>query len=586
MDLNGGLSRRGLLRAMLSNAFLAGGGAFISLLEAARDQAPSSESLGYAFVEVAGSAGLNFRNTYGGERSKRYILEANGCGAAFFDYDHDGWLDVFLLNGSRLEGFPPGQEPTNHLLRNNRDGTFTDVTRRAGLGRSGWAQGVCVGDYDNDGRDDLFVTYWGQNVLYHNNGDGTFTDVTAQAGLLSPRTRWSTGCAFVDYDRDGRLDLFVSHYLVFDPKTAPDPGTNPYCQFRGLAVNCGPKGLEGEVNSLYHNNGDGTFTEVSQQAGITQPSGYYGLGVLTGDFDNDGWPDIYVANDVTPSILFRNNHDGTFTDIAVLAGCAYDENGRVTSGMGVAAGDYNCDGLLDILRTNFSGEAPTLYRNNGNAVFTDVTSEAGVGMHDQYVGWGCGFIDPDNDGWLDIFYCNGHVYPELQSADVELKFLEPRVLYRNLGNGRFADVSSRAGPGVTVFSRDMGCAFGDFDNDGDVDILINRMNDTPSLLRCDRVNHNHWIKIKLIGTKSNRNAIGARLTCVTSHHSQIDEVRSGGSFLSQSDLRVHFGLGPAEVVDALEVRWPSGRMDTFHNLPVDKIFEIEEGTVSPRVKTS
>ena len=577
MHRNGGLSRRSLLRSFLSSALLVTPETSVPCLGLARDNLTSPDSPGYTFVDVAEKAGLNIRNYYGGEKKKRYILEANGCGVAFFDYDNDGWLDIFLLTGSRFEGFPEGQEPTNHLLRNNRDGTFTDVTARAGLVRHGWAQGVCIGDYDNDGHDDLFVTYWGQNVLYHNNGDGTFTDVTAQAGLLSPRTRWSTGCAFVDYDRDGHLDLFVSNYLVFDPKTAPDPGTNPYCQYRGLAVNCGPKGMQGEVNTLYHNNGNGTFTDVSQVSGISEPSGYYGLGVLTGDFDNDGWPDIYVANDVTPSILYHNNHDGTFADIAVLSGCAYDENGRAMSGMGVAAGDYNCDGLLDIFRTNFSGETPTLYKNIGHSIFNDVTFEAGLGRHDRFVGWGCGFFDPDNDGWLDIFYCNGHVYPELESAGVEVRFLEPRVLYRNLGNGRFEDVSSRAGGCINVLSRNMGCAFGDFDNDGDVDILINKMNDCPSLLRCDRENRNHWIKVKLVGTRSNRSGIGSRLTCVTAGHSQIDEVRSGGSFISQNDLRVHFGLGTAEKVDSLEVRWPSGQVDIFRELAVDRIIQIEEG---------
>ena len=581
-DLELGLNRRSFLRSLLSSALLVCPETLLSRIGLAHRLASSPEALGYAFVDVAEKAGLGVRNYYGGEKTKRYILEANGCGVAFFDYDEDGWLDIFLLNGSRFEGFSPGQEPTNHLLHNNRDGTFTDVTARAGLVRHGWAQGVCVGDYDNDGHDDLFVTYWGQNVLYHNNGDGTFTDVSAQAGLLSPRRRWSTGCAFVDYDRDGHLDLFVSNYLVFDPKTAPDPGTNPYCQYRGLAVNCGPKGMQGEVNALYHNNGDGTFTDVSEKSGITQPSGYYGLGVLTADFDNDGWPDIFVADDVTPSILYHNNHDGTFTDTAVLAGCAFDENGRAMSGMGVAAGDYDCDGLLDILRTNFSGETPSLYKNNGNSTFNDVTYEAGIGKYDRYVGWGCGFFDPDNDGWLDIFYCNGHVYPELESADVEVKFFQPRVLYRNLHNGRFEDVSARAGECLTVLSRNMGCAFGDFDNDGDVDILINKMNDIPSLLRCDRTNQNHWIKVHLRGTKSNRTGIGARLKCVTGNRAQIDEVRSGGSFISQSDLRVHFGVGSAEKVDSLEVRWPSGQIDTFRNLAVDTIIQIEEGSTTPR----
>ncbi len=540
-------------------------------------EASTPRRLDYSFSDVAQTGGLNIRNYYGGEKTKKFIIEANGCGVAFFDYDNDGWLDIFLLNGSRLEGFAPGGEPTNHLLHNNRDGTFTDVTEKTGLLRHGWGQGVCVGDYDNDGLNDLFLTYWGNNVLYHNNGDGTFTDVSSQAGVVGAWPRWGTGCAFVDYDRDGHLDLFVSNYVIFDPKTAPDPGSNPYCVYRGVAVNCGPRGLQGEANILYHNNGDGTFTDVSEKAGIARLTGCFGLGVLVADFDNDGWPDIYVANDATPSILFRNNHNGTFTDNAVMGGCAYDENGRVTSGMGVAAGDYDSNGWIDIFKTNFSGETPNLYHNNGDGSFTDATSQAGVGKYNLFVGWGCGFFDPDNDGWPDIFYCNGHVYPELESAHLDVKFKEPRVLYRNLGNGRFEDVSAQVGGCITTPSRDMGCAFGDFDNDGDVDVIINRMNDYPSLLRCDRNNENHWIKIRTLGVRSNRTGIGTRLRCVSGSHVQIDEVRSGGSYLSQNDLRVHFGLGKAGTVDLLEIRWPSGMVEKFQNIHADQLIDITEG---------
>jgi hypothetical protein len=540
--------------------------------------ASSSQSgLGYTFSDVAHAAGLNFRNFYGGVNSKKYIIEANGCGVAFFDYDNDGWLDVFLLNGSRLEGFPPGEQPSNRLFRNNRNGTFNDVTEKANLVRHGWGQGVCVGDYDNDGFQDLFVTYWGHNVLYHNNGDGTFTDASREAGVTGERPRWGTGCAFVDYDRDGKLDLFVSNYLAFNLKTAPDPGTNPYCIYRSLAVNCGPRGLQGETNLLYHNNGDGTFTDVSEKAKITRPGGYYGLGVLTADFDNDGWPDIYVANDDTPCILYHNNRDGTFTDNGLMAGVAFDANGRVTAGMGVTAGDYDCNGWLDIFRTNFSGETPTLYQNDGDGSFTDATYAAGVGKYNLFVGWGCGFFDPDNDGWADIFYCNGHVYPELAHAHLDVKYREPRVLYQNLRNSRFEDVSSRAGACITTPSTSRGCAFGDFDNDGNVDIVINNMNDDASLLRCDRTNDNHWITILAVGTKSNLSGIGARVRCVTGNHAQMDEVRSGGSYLSQNDLRVHFGLGTARRVDLLEIRWPSGKTDVFRNLAGDRVVEIHEG---------
>jgi enediyne biosynthesis protein E4 len=537
----------------------------------------SSSELGYSFSDVATQAGLSARNYFGGETQKKYILETTGCGVAFFDYDNDGWLDIFVVNGSRLEGFPEGKEPTNHLYHNNRDGTFSDVTERAGLLRHGWGQGVCVGDYDNDGFEDLFVTYWGQNVLYHNNGDGTFKDVTQKAGLASSSRRWGTGCAFLDYDRDGHLDLFVSNYVVFDPKTAPDPGANPYCQYRGLAVNCGPRGLQGESNLLYRNNGDGTFTDVSVKSGVNQPAGYYGLGVLVSDFDNDGWPDIYVATDTTPSILFRNNRDGTFTDIAVLAGCAYDENGKAQSGMGLTAADYDRNGWLDVFKTNFSEETPNLYHNRGKGIFHDVVYSAGIAKNTRLVGWGCGFLDPDNDGWPDLFYCNGHLYPEITRAAMEVQYLQPRMLFRNLGNGRFEDVSAQAGAPIQLPSNGRGCAFGDFDNDGDVDIVINNMNDVPSLLRCDRKNRNHWIKIRPLGTQSNRSGIGARMKCVTGDLVQIDEVRSGGSYLSHNDLRIHFGLGAAEKVDLLEIRWPSGQIDSFRNLTVDRIVVAKEG---------
>jgi enediyne biosynthesis protein E4 len=578
-------SRRSFLRS------LAGGSLILPSIQQLRGSSetlfspdPAQFELGFDFMDVARSVGLNFRNYYGGEKSKRYILEANGCGVAFFDYDNDGWLDILLLNGSRVEGFPAGQQPTNRLLHNNRDGSFTDRTEKAGLIRHGWSQGVCIGDYDNDGYEDLFLTYWGQNVLYHNNGDGTFTDVTAKAGLAGKAPRWGTGCTFLDYDRDGHLDLFVSNYLDFDFKTAMDPGTNPYCFFRGLAVNCGPRGLKPESNLLYHNNGDGTFTDVSESSGITKAGPYYGLTAVAADFDNDGWPDIYVANDVTPSLLYQNNHDGTFTEVGLLAGCAYDVNGKAMSGMGVGIGDYDCDGWFDIFRTNFSEEPPTLYHNNGKAIFSEVTQKAGVARYDRLVGWGCGFADFDNDGWLDLFYCNGATYPELDRAQFEDKYLEPSVLYRNLRDGRFEDVSARAGACVTARSRGMGCAFGDFDNDGNVDILINRMNDYPSLLRCRRKNNNHWISIRAIGTKSNRSAIGARFKCFTGNHVQMDEVRSGGSFISQNDLRIHFGLGTAEKIDRIEVQWPSGHSDVLRHLSVNQSIRLWEGGKYSRVK--
>lgn len=398
--------------------------------------------LAYSLTDVSQKAGLNFKHFCGGNKTKKYILETTGSGVAFIDYDNDGWLDIFLINGSAFESFPAGRAPSNRLFHNNRDGTFTDVSEKAGLIRSGWGQGVCVGDYDNDGYEDIFVTYWGEDVLYHNNGGGTFTDVSKKTGVAGLPGRWSTGCAFVDYDRDGHLDLFVSHYIKFDLHTAPDPGSNPYCMFMGLQVNCGPHGLVGESCSLYHNNGDGTFTEVTEKSGVNRPAGYYGLGVLVADFDNDRWPDIYVANDDTPAILFHNNHDGTFTDTAVIAGCAFDENGRTQSGMGVAAADYDGDGWLDIFKTNFTNQVPNLYHSVGNALFENATGSGGVGRHQNYVGWGCGFFDPDNDGWPDIFYCNGHVYPELER-------IESSLLY-GLGRCLVERRHSRFGLGNTI----------------------------------------------------------------------------------------------------------------------------------------
>ncbi|PYV00884.1 MAG: RNA-binding protein [Acidobacteria bacterium] len=536
--------------------------------------------LGVRFVNIAKAAGLTHKTIFGGEARNTYLLETTGCGAAFFDYDNDGWLDIFCVNGSRLEGFPKGREPVNHLYKNNRNGTFTDVTERAGLAHSGWGQGVCVGDYDNDGFEDLFVTHWGKNVLYHNNGDGTFTDVSEKAGVAGARTRWGTGCAFLDYDRDGRLDLFVANYIDLDLKSAPLPETGP-CLYKGVTVACGPPGLPGGKNILYHNDGDGTFTDVSGKAGITRANGTYGLGVLTADFDNDGWPDIYVANDSQPSALYHNNHDGTFTDIGITAGCAYSQDGKPQAGMGATAGDYDCDGWLDIFKTNFSEDTASLYRNighnTGDTVFDDVTFAAGLGLNTRYLSWGCGFFDLDNDGWPDIFVASGHIYPEIKKLNLDIRYQEPKTVYRNLGNGRFQEVSQELGAAVLEPVSGRGCAFGDFDNDGDIDVLINPVNDYPELLRSDSTTGNHWLKVRTIGTKSNRSGIGARVKCVTGSHQQIDEVRSGGSWASQNDLRVHFGLGKATKADRIEVRWPSGHVDALENIAADQVVYVEEG---------
>ncbi len=548
------------------------------------------QPLDVSFVDVARQSGLNARTIFGGEKKNKYLLETTGCGVAFYDYDNDGWLDIFLVNGWRLEGFPKGQEPACHLFKNNRDGTFTDVTLKAGLARSGWGQGVCIGDYDNDGNDDLFITYFGKNALYHNNGDGTFTDVTGKAGVGGSGNRWNTGCAFVDYDRDGHLDLFVANYIDLDLKTAPLPESGP-CLYKGVMVACGPPGLQGGKNILYHNNGNGTFTDVSESSGITRANGTFGLGVLVADFNNDGWPDIYVANDSTASVLYQNLQNGKFEDVGITAGAALSPDGKPQAGMGVAAGDYDHDGNLDILKTNFAGDTDSLYHNQGGGNFEDVTFAAGLGVNTKFLSWGCGFFDMDNDGWLDILICDGHVYPEVEQLKTEAGYAQRKLLYRNLRNGRFEDVSLKAGPGITTPVAARGCAFGDFDNDGDIDFVVNTVNDYPQLVRCDSIAKNNWIKIRTIGTRSNRSGIGARIRCVSRSAEsakpleQIDEVRSGGSYLSQNDLRVHFGLGKAEKVELIEIRWPSGQVDRMNNVPVNRLLYIKEGSGIVRTTT-
>jgi len=542
----------------------------------------SEPDLGIGFLNVARESGLNAKTIYGSEHKNKYLLETTGCGVAFYDYDNDGWLDIFLVNGTRLEGFPKGEEPISHLFKNNRDGTFTDVTLKAGLAHSGWGQAVCIGDYDNDGFDDLFVTYFGKNVLYHNNGDGTFTNVSERAGVAGAKVRWGSGCAFVDYDRDGRLDLFVANYIDLDLATAPVPESGP-CLYKGIMVACGPPGLNGGKNILYHNNGDGTFSDVSDAAGISGANGTYGLGVLTADFDNDGWPDIYVANDSTASALYQNKKNGKFVDVGLEAGCVLSPDGKPQAGMGVSAADYDLDGNLDIVKTNFAGDTPSLYHNRGNWNFEDTTFTAGLGKHTQYLGWGCGFIDFDNDGWPDILLCNGHVYPEVEQLKTEAGYAQRKLFYRNLRNGRFEDISTQLGLGISDPVAARGCAFGDFDNDGDVDVVVNPVNDYPQLLRCDSKLENNWLKVKTIGTKSNRSGIGARLKCVSRPsdekdiHQQIDEVRSGGSYYSQNDLRVHFGLGNADKVQLLEIRWPSGQIDQLKNISVNQLIFVKEG---------
>jgi hypothetical protein len=536
--------------------------------------------LGFAFTDIAARAGLTAPTVFGGERTNRYLLETTGVGAAAFDYDGDGWIDLFLANGSTLAGFPPGQAPTSHLYRNRRDGTFEDVTRAAGLALTGWGQGACAGDYDNDGDEDLAVPFWGISRLMRNRGDGAFEDATAAAGLDTTRTRWGTSCAFLDYDRDGRLDLFVAHYIDFAIETAPVPESG-LCRYKGLAVACGPPGLSGAKNVLYRNAGDGRFVDASAAAGILAASGTYALGVSTLDFDDDGWTDLYVANDSNPSALYRNNRDGTFTDIAIRAGCAYSQDGRPQAGMGVAVGDYDRDGRVDIFKTNFAGDTSTLYANTGTGLCEDRTYAAGLGRNTRWLGWGTAFVDLDLDGWLDLFLVNGHVYPEVDRVKTEAGYRQPKVVYRNRGDGRFDDVSARLGAPVTVPRASRGAAFADVDNDGDVDVVVTNMHDVPELYRLDRTGSAHWLTLRLRGVASNRSAIGARVRITAGGATQVGEVRGGGSYASQNDLRVHFGLGAATRVDRVDVRWPNGREEVWRDVAADRIVTVIEGS-APR----
>src|SRR2546425_3115210 len=500
------------------------------------------------FEDVAEKAGLTMMNVFGGVDTKKYIIETTGTGVAIFDYDNDGWPDIFIVNGTTLEGFPAGKAPTNHLYRNNHDGTFTDVTVKAGLAATGWGQGVCVGDYDNDGWEDLYVTYYGKNRLYHNQ-HGVFTEVGEKSGTAGTGTAWGTGCSFVDYDRDGLLDLMVANYVDFELATAPVPGERASCVWKGVPVMCGPRGLAGAKNILYHNLGGGRFEDVTTKAHIDQSSGHYAFTVATFDYDEDGWPDLYLACDSTASILYHNNHDGTFTDVAVVAGAAFNDDGREQAGMGSTVGDYDGDGRLDLFKTNFSDDTSTLYRNMGDGTFDDKTFPAGIGLNTQYLGWGVMFADVDNDGWPDLLLVNGHVYPEVDSQHLGSNFKEPKILYHNNGNGTFTDISADAGPGITAVSSARGLAVGDLWNDGRMSAVISNMNALPMLLVNDLRNGNHWIAFRTLGSKSNRDGIGAKITVKAGARTLVDEVRSGSSYISNSDMRVHFGLGSATKVD-------------------------------------
>jgi enediyne biosynthesis protein E4 len=539
--------------------------------------APSTKPGPVHFEDIAPQAGLNAPNVYGGDTHKEFIVETTGNGALIFDYDNDGWPDVFLPNGSTVEGFPKGDAPTGHLYHNNRDGTFSDVTESAGLARAGWGQGGCVGDYDNDGYLDLVLTYWGQNSLYHNNGNGTFTDVSKKAGLNTSRDEWSTGCSFLDYDRDGKIDLFIARYVDFSYHSVPRPGQGQFCQWKGINVMCGPRGLKTAFNALYHNNGDGTFTDVSEKSGITSASGCYGLTSLSADFDHDSWPDIYVACDSTPNLLFHNNGNGTFAEIAKTAGVAFNEDGVMQAGMGVSADDYTHTGYQSIVKTNFSDDTPTLYLNRGNNVFDDVTYSARLGTIKNWLGWGVQFFDFDNAGWPGILIANGHVYPEVDGKGLGTSYREPKVAYYNLRNGTFANITADSGSALSAYHSGRGMALGDLFNDGHEEALVNNMNEKPSLYY-NSAPVGNFISVQLFGVKSNRAGIGAVVTLVQGNDRRDKEMRSGDGFISQNDLRVHFGLAKAKRAEKIVVRWPSGIVDTVADLPANKYYVVREGS--------
>ena len=562
---------------VLSTHFSLAGLFLTTALQTSKEKSPQ-------YVDLATQAGVTAINVFGGVDRKRYLLETTGCGVAWIDYDRDGFVDLFVVNGRRFDSPKDSSAPGSHLFRNQGNGTFADFTREAGVGYSGWGQGVCVADYDNDGYDDLFVTYYGKNRLYRNNHNGTFDERAEKAGVAGTDGRWNTGCAFVDYDRDGKVDLFVANYvdLGLDLSGIPLPGSGQFCQYKGIPLACGPRGLKGAVNYLYHNNGDGTFTDKSEATGIRQTEGHYALGVLALDYNNDSWSDIFVACDSAPSILHRNNQDGTFTDVGFASGTSFNEDGEPQAGMGVAAADYDHDGHFDLLKTNFSDDSPNLYHNNGNGGFSDRVFQAGLGRLRNYLGWGALFFDFDNDGWSDILMVNGHLTPEIDAAKIDTSYGQRKLLYHNLQNGRFEDVSMASGSAFAVLRSSRGAAVADLNNDGKMAVAVNEMNDLPSLLVLQGAMSYHWIGIRTIGTKSNRSGIGARVEIQAGQLKQMDEVRSGGSYLSQSDLRLHFGLGSKKKVERLTVRWPSGAVGQWQYIPADQQIVVEEGGSSWR----
>lgn len=536
------------------------------------------------FRDIAEKAGLLAVNVSGSESQKKYILETTGQGVGIFDYDNDGLMDIFLVNGTTLDG-ANGQEPNSHLYKNLGALHFKDVTADANLTRTGWGQGVCIGDYDNDGRRDLFVTYYGHSVLYHNEGNGKFRDVTAEAGLRSKEVRWDTGCSFFDYDLDGKLDLVISGYVDFNRKNVPQPGANSYCQWKGLSVMCGPRGLPAGHNLLFHNDGSGKFSDVSQASGIGKPTGCYGFTVSASDFDGDGYPDLYVACDSTPSLLYHNQRNRTFTEIGVQSGVALNEDGQEQAGMGVAIADYDEDGSADILKTNFSEDAPNLYHNNGDGTFDDQVYQSGLGVHTEYLGWGIHLFDVDNDGLKDALIVNGHVYPEVDASKLAIKYKQPKLLYWNVGAGRFKDISSTSGTGLTLSSASRGSAVGDLDNDGALEIVINNLGGRPSLLK-NLGPHGNWLLAQCVGTHCNRDAIGARVFLYVKNRRISGEIQSGTGFLSQNDSRLHFGLGKDRIYDHIEVTWPGGARERFEGGSANRIIILKEGSGAPVAQSS
>lgn len=529
------------------------------------------------FRDIAEQAGLTAVNVSGGVEKKDYILETTGGGVAIFDYDNDGLMDIFLVNGTTMDGKGAGASSTSHLYHNLGNLRFEDVTAKAGLGKVGWGQGVCAADYDNDGYTDLFVTYYGHSVLYHNEGNGTFKDVTEAAGLKSNSVRWDTGCSFFDYDLDGKLDLVVTGYVEFDKAKIPAPGSGGYCQWKGLPVMCGPRGLPAGRNFLFHNDGHGKFTDVSSSSGIGKNTGCYGFTALSSDFDNDGYPDLYIACDSRPSLLYHNLKNGTFEEIGIASGVALNDAGQEQAGMGVAVADYDEDGFFDIAKTNFSDDVPNLYHNDGNLTFTDRVYESGLGGHSQFLGWGINFLDIDNDGRKDLLVVNGHVYPEVEHGPANYKYRQPKLLYWNVGGGKFKDISASAGAGITEPWVSRGSAVGDLNNDGSLEVVVNNMNDRPSLLKNFGTKKN-WLTVRLVGVKCNRDAVGARVYVYVGNRRISGEIQTGSSFISQNDPRVHIGLANDASYERIEVQWPGGSREAFPGGKANQIVVLTQGT--------